>query len=71
MGIRYVRAQGSCFSDMQRHVSKSPLYALGDCILVWVNEGDFWNIDNPPVDVEADAQDRAEYERLKRKFEAT
>lgn len=64
--IRYIRAKGNTLSDIRTHMQDSPLYKIGDCILVWVSEGDFWV--NEPVNVEDEAKERAEYERLKLKF---
>jgi hypothetical protein len=66
--LRYIHAAGSTAAEMHAAMTQSPLRALGDCILVWVNEGDFWQI--MPTDVAADDRDRKEYERLKRKFAA-
>lgn len=40
--IHYVRAKGATVDEIREHMRASPLYAMGDCILVWVNEGDFW-----------------------------
>jgi len=40
--IRFMRPVGDTFKDMQRHAQQSELYKIGDAILVWVNEGDFW-----------------------------
>jgi hypothetical protein len=65
--IRYIRAEGRTSDEMHINMTKSPLFAMGDCILVWVNEGDFWM--NKPVDVAVDGHDYKEYQRLKQKFE--
>ncbi|HWX13475.1 MAG TPA: hypothetical protein VNY06_01120 [Methylocella sp.] len=66
MTLRYVRAKGPMYTDMLNNMRQTPLCPLGDAILVWVNEGDFWRL--TPTDVETEAKDRAEYERLKAKF---
>lgn len=66
-GIRFLRPTGETYRQMHENMQRSPLFVLGDCILVWVNEGDFWSAN--PVDVETDERDRKEYERLKAKFE--
>lgn len=68
MTIRFIRAKGTTFTEMHTNMTKTPLFQIGDCTLVWVNEGDFWP--TLPLDVEEDAKDRAEYERLKKKFES-
>lgn len=39
--IRFARPQGETFAKMQEHIRNSPLYQIGDAMLVWVNEGDF------------------------------
>ena len=39
--VRYVRAI-SATPEQQRHARKSPLYQLGDMVLVWVNEADIY-----------------------------
>lgn len=65
--LRYVQAQGSTWEEIRANMHASPLYAMGDCTLVWVNEGDFWAL--IPTDVAAEDKDRREYERLKAKFE--
>jgi hypothetical protein len=68
MSMRYIRANGQTFTEMHSNMGRTPLPKFGDCILVWVNEGDFWGAF--PTDVEVDAKERAEYERLKTKFES-
>lgn len=65
--LRYVQAQGHTWEEILQNMRSSPLYAIGDCTLVWVNEGDFWAL--MPTDVAAEDKDRREYERLKAKFE--
>ena len=47
--IGYARAEGDTFEAMVDHVRRTALYTEGDCILVWVNEGDFWL--NAPLDL--------------------
>lgn len=69
MTIRYVRANGTTAAEMHTNMTRTPLFDIGDCILVWVNEGDFWCA--VPTDVEHDAKERAEYNRLKAKYETT
>jgi len=69
MRIHYIPIEGNTFSEMQANVRKSALYPMGDCILVWVNEGDFWM--SNPVNVAAEDKERKEYERLRAKFEST
>lgn len=66
MALRYIRARGGDYTMMLNQVRESALYQLGDAILIWVNEGDFWVLN--PIDVEQEAKDRVEYERLKAKF---
>lgn len=69
--IHYVRATGTTWEQMRENVRKSSLYQRGDCILVWVNEGDWWS-NAPIVDcdaVDAENRERAEYERLRAKFD--
>ena len=68
MAIRFVTAKGSTFSEMHKNMTATPLFAIGDCVLVWVNEGDFWSA--LPTDVETEDRERKEYERLKAKFRA-
>lgn len=64
--IRYIHAKGNSLPEIRNHMEGSPLYQIGDCILVWVSEGDFWA--NATIDVLQEDKDRAEYERLKLKF---
>jgi hypothetical protein len=42
--VRFVRATGQTFEEMRSHLFETDLYNHGDCILVWVNEGDFWMV---------------------------
>jgi len=65
--LRYVRAEGGTVTDMHINMQKGPLYQLGDCILVWVNEGDFWGCN--PIDVAFEDRDLKEYKRLRAKYE--
>ena len=43
MALRYVRPKngGRGLLRMEQHMRTTPLFNLGDAILVWVNEGDF------------------------------
>ena len=70
MTLRYIRAavgvECTDYSGMLNHMRQTPLYKLGDAILVWVNESDFLVLN--PTDVETEAKERAEYERLRIKF---
>jgi hypothetical protein len=66
MSLRYVRAAGITLGQMRENMQRSPLMGIGDCILVWVNEGDFWM--HSPIDVASEDRERKEYERLKRKY---
>ncbi len=65
--LRYLRAEGRSLDEMYTKMRESPLFQLGDCILVWVNEGDFWM--SKPIEVVADDVERKEYLRLRQKFE--
>jgi hypothetical protein len=65
--LRYVRAAGVTLGQMRESMQRTPLMGMGDCILVWVNEGDFWM--HQPTDVATEDRERKEYERLKAKFE--
>lgn len=38
--IRYARYRGPIDEAERERIRKTPLYELGDTILVWVNEGD-------------------------------
>ncbi len=40
--LRYAIPHGKTIDEMRDNVRKSDLYKIGDTILVWVNEGDFW-----------------------------
>ena len=65
--LRYVHAKGGTLTEIHVKMQNTPLFRIGDCILVWVNEGDFWM--HNPIDVETEDRDQKEYERLKAKFE--
>jgi hypothetical protein len=65
--LRYIQAQGRNWDEIRQNMMASPLYQIGDCTLVWVNEGDFWALN--PTNVAVEEKDRREYERLKAKFE--
>lgn len=41
--IRFVFAEGEDIEQMRDAMLQTELYQLGDCRLVWVNEGDFWS----------------------------
>ena len=70
MTIRYARSYGDNIGQMRDRLRKTPLYALGDCILVWVNEGDWWGSDIADLEMDdVERAERAEYARLKAKFE--
>lgn len=55
--IRYARAKGLTLEDIRKNLPDD-LYRIGDTILVWVNEGDFWL--NNPKEVGLDRQERPE-----------
>lgn len=38
--LRFARARGQTWEELRANVHKEPLYAIGDTVLVWVNEGD-------------------------------
>jgi hypothetical protein len=65
--LRYIQAQGRTLDEIRKNLEASPLYKIGDCTLVWVNEGDFWMLN--PTNVAVEEKDRREYERLKAKFD--
>lgn len=39
--IRYAIPRGQTFEEMRSNVQKTDLYNMGDCIMIWINEGDF------------------------------
>lgn len=66
MTIRFIPARGSTIEQMRAHMMASSFSKLGDCVLVWVNGGDFWS--TSPLNIDEEDLERAEYERLKAKF---
>lgn len=46
-GIRYAPAQGDTMAEMRENVRNTELYMHGDCVLVWVNEGDLFGCVKP------------------------
>ncbi|MDW9481759.1 hypothetical protein GOB57_24225 [Sinorhizobium meliloti] len=38
--LRIAKANGDTLAEMRDNVRKGPLYASGDAVLVWVNQGD-------------------------------
>jgi len=46
-GLRYERANGLTLDQMRGNVSRK-LYEAGDCVLIWVNEGDLCLLPSPP-----------------------
>lgn len=45
--IRMERVNGSALDEMRKNLSPS-MWQLGDCIVCWVNEGDYWrNVQQP------------------------
>lgn len=41
--LRFAKAKGQTREELCANVHKEPLYAIGDTVLVWVNEGDLIN----------------------------
>jgi hypothetical protein len=41
--LRFAKVVGDTLSDMRDNVRKDPLYAYGDAVLVWANQGDLIN----------------------------
>jgi hypothetical protein len=42
--LSWARPLGATMDSMRKHVWETGLASLGDTILVWVNEGDFWHL---------------------------
>lgn len=42
--IRFARPLGATFESMRKHVWETGLADIGDTILIWVNEGDLWQL---------------------------
>ncbi|MCV9964127.1 hypothetical protein OIU34_19785 [Pararhizobium sp. BT-229] len=41
--LRFAKSVGDTLADMRDNIRKDPLYAYGDAVLVWLNQGDLIN----------------------------
>lgn len=42
--LRFARPLGATLDSMRKHVHETELPRLGDTILIWVNQGDLWQL---------------------------